>query len=89
MPELPEVETVRRVLEPQLAGVVAWGIEGDAMIPEEYLRGQGKEYRNAERLRAYGREGEPCSRCGAPLQRTKVGSHSSYFCHESQKLAEV
>ena len=55
MPELPEVETVRRVLEPQLAGVVAWGIEGDAMIPEEYLRGQGKEYRNAERLRAYGR----------------------------------
>ena len=51
MPELPEVETVRRVLEPQLAGVVAWGIEGDAMIPEEYLRGQGKEYRNAERLK--------------------------------------
>lgn len=59
------------------------------MIPEEYLRGQGKEYRNAERLRAYGREGEPCSRCGAPLQRTKVGSRSSYFCHECQKLAGV
>ena len=69
--------------------IIAWGIEEDVMTPEEYLRGQGKEYRNAEHLRAYGREGEPCSRCGAPLQRTKVGSRSSYFCPECQKLTGV
>lgn len=67
--------------------VIAGGIEADAMTPEEYLRGQGEEYRNAGHLRAYGREGEPCPRCGAPLQGAKVGGRGSCFCPECQECA--
>ena len=31
-------------------------------------------------LNAYGREGEPCGRCGRPIARAKWMNRSSYFC---------
>jgi formamidopyrimidine-DNA glycosylase len=38
-----------------------------------------------EILRAYGREGEPCRRCGAPIQRIAQGGRSTYCCGRCQK----
>jgi formamidopyrimidine-DNA glycosylase len=35
-------------------------------------------------LRAYGREGEPCRRCGAPIQRIAQGDRSTYCCGRCQ-----
>lgn len=36
-------------------------------------------------LRAYGREGKPCRRCGAPIQRIEQGGRSTYWCRRCQK----
>ena len=36
-------------------------------------------------LRAYGREGEPCRRCGAAIQRIEQSGRSTYFCRKCQK----
>ncbi len=36
-------------------------------------------------LRAYGREGKPCHRCGAPIQRIAQGGRSTYCCGRCQK----
>jgi len=36
-------------------------------------------------LRAYGREGEPCRRCGEPIQRIVQGGLSTYCCGRCQK----
>jgi formamidopyrimidine-DNA glycosylase len=36
-------------------------------------------------LRAYDREGEPCRRCGAAIQRIKQGGRSTYWCRRCQK----
>ena len=36
-------------------------------------------------LRAYGREGEPCRRCGAAIQRIEQGGRSTYWCRRCQK----
>ena len=36
-------------------------------------------------LRAYGREGKPCRRCGAPIQRIEQSGRSTYFCRRCQK----
>lgn len=36
-------------------------------------------------LRAYGREGEPCRRCGAAIQRIEQGGRSTYWCRTCQK----
>jgi len=35
-------------------------------------------------LHAYGREGEPCERCGTPLRRIAFMNRSSYFCPTCQ-----
>jgi formamidopyrimidine-DNA glycosylase len=37
-------------------------------------------------LNAYGREAQPCPRCGRPIQRIVIGARSSYFCPRCQKL---
>jgi len=36
-------------------------------------------------LRAYDREGEPCRRCGEPIQRIVQGGRSTYCCGRCQK----
>ena len=36
-------------------------------------------------LRAYGREGKPCRRCGAAIQRIEQGGRSTYWCRRCQK----
>jgi formamidopyrimidine-DNA glycosylase len=38
-------------------------------------------------LRAYGREGEPCRRCGAAIQRMEQGGRSTYWCRRCQKCS--
>ena len=35
-------------------------------------------------LHAYGREGEPCDRCGTPIRRSKFMGRSSYWCPKDQ-----
>ena len=39
-----------------------------------------------ERLRAYGRTGEPCDRCGALIKRIVVGQRSTHFCPQCQRM---
>jgi formamidopyrimidine-DNA glycosylase len=33
----------------------------------------------------YGREGEPCPRCGAPVRRRLIGQRSTYYCAACQR----
>ncbi|MGQ9477276.1 MAG: bifunctional DNA-formamidopyrimidine glycosylase/DNA-(apurinic or apyrimidinic site) lyase [Candidatus Bipolaricaulia bacterium] len=35
-------------------------------------------------LKVYGRAGEPCSRCGTPIEQIEQGGRSSYFCPKCQ-----
>jgi len=39
----------------------------------------------AQRLRVYGREGEPCMRCRAPLRRRVIAQRSSFYCPRCQR----
>ena len=40
-------------------------------------------------LNAYGREGEPCPRCGTPIRRDAFMNRSSYSCPRCQKVSRV
>jgi formamidopyrimidine-DNA glycosylase len=37
------------------------------------------------RLQVYGRTGEPCLACGAPIQSVRQGGRATYFCRRCQK----
>ena len=58
---------------------------GDASEdPGRYARGE-----STQRLNVYGRAGEPCRRCGAPVVRIVQGSRSTYYCGHCQLTADA
>jgi formamidopyrimidine-DNA glycosylase len=52
-----------------------------------------RDYRNADgelgsfqdEHKVYGRDGEPCPRCGGPIRRAVIGGRSSHYCPRCQK----
>lgn len=50
-----------------------------------YLDARGEEGEYVPRLQVYGREGQKCKKCGAIIQRLKLGGRSAHFCPRCQK----
>ena len=58
---------------------------GGTSLPDQtYRRPDGELGSFIEELAAYGREGEPCSRCGEPIERIRVSQRSTHFCPHCQ-----
>lgn len=70
-------EALREVLEEAIAA------RGTTF--SDYRDGEGRPGGFGPRLRVYGREGEPCPRCGHPVTRGRLGGRSTYFCPCCQK----
>lgn len=51
---------------------------------KSYVNGQGEAGNFQHTLRAYGRTGEPCVRCGAPIERSVVGGRGTHTCPNCQ-----
>lgn len=65
--------------------IITKGIElGGTTFDGKYLdiHGLAGEYQG-EAL-TYGREGLPCSNCGAPIKKTKLGGRGTYYCEVCQ-----
>jgi formamidopyrimidine-DNA glycosylase len=60
--------------------LVAGGTSFDAL----YVNVNGESGYFDRALNAYGREGEPCDRCGAPIRREPFMNRSSYTCPRCQ-----
>jgi formamidopyrimidine-DNA glycosylase len=54
--------------------------EGGTSFDALYVNVNGESGYFDRSLHAYGREGEPCDRCGTPLRRVAFMNRSSYFC---------
>ncbi len=52
----------------------------------DYRRADGSHGLNQDRLKAYGRAGQPCARCGAALKRTVVSQRTTVYCGRCQRL---
>lgn len=68
----------------QTVAVLTAAVEKDRLTIDEYQAQHGAELRDAERLNVYGREGEPCLKCGTPIERQTIAQRSSYFCPHCQ-----
>ena len=40
-------------------------------------------------FKAYGREGEPCDRCGTPIEKTRVAGRGTWYCPSCQRAPEL
>jgi len=50
-----------------------------------YRDSRGQPGRFADRLRVYGREGEPCFTCSTPIRNIVVGQRASFYCPKCQR----
>ncbi|MCZ6794843.1 MAG: bifunctional DNA-formamidopyrimidine glycosylase/DNA-(apurinic or apyrimidinic site) lyase [Planctomycetota bacterium] len=51
----------------------------------DFQNAAGEEGTFQVSLRVYGREGEPCSRCGRPIRRTVLAGRSTFHCTRCQR----
>lgn len=77
-----EVARLRGAIKPLLEAGIAAG--GTSLSDLAYLLPDGRAGEYRDRLRVYGREGQPCRRCGSEIERVVVGGRSSYFCPNCQ-----
>lgn len=50
-----------------------------------FVRPQGEEGRQQEGLLVYGQAGQPCARCGTPIERIVVGGRGTHICPHCQR----
>lgn len=60
------------------------GIARRGTTLRDYVDAEGQKGDNASALLVYGREGEPCSRCGALIRRRVDGGRATFFCPKCQ-----
>jgi formamidopyrimidine-DNA glycosylase len=68
--------------------VLRQGVEnrGTTLSDRGYRDAKGRAGGNQAYVRVYGRAGEPCTRCGAPVERIVLSGRSTHFCPQCQAL---
>lgn len=59
--------------------------QGGTSFDALYVRVNGQSGYFGRSLNAYGREDQPCLRCGTPIRRAQFMNRSSYFCPRCQR----
>ena len=63
--------------------------QGGTSFDSLYVNVNGESGYFDRSLDAYGREGEPCRRCGAVMRREKFMNRSSFYCPKCQPRPRV
>jgi formamidopyrimidine-DNA glycosylase len=74
------------VLLAEIRAVLAKALaEGGTSFDAQYVNVNGVSGYFAHSLNAYGRQGQPCMRCGTAIRREKFMNRSSHFCPRCQR----
>ena len=60
------------------------GIARQGASLRDYATPDGEAGGMQEEFRVYGREGEPCPRCGTPIAKARVGGRGTWYCPHCQ-----
>jgi formamidopyrimidine-DNA glycosylase len=77
-----EVATLRKSVREALRT----GIARQGASLRDYRRPDGGRGGMQDRFRVYGRDGEPCLRCGTPIEKIRAGGRGTWFCPHCQPL---
>ncbi len=64
------------------------GIRRQGATLRDYRRSDGSRGQMQNEFRVYGREGEPCERCGTPIAKTRAGGRGTWYCPACQSLVQ-
>jgi formamidopyrimidine-DNA glycosylase len=86
---LRPVGTLRRAqieaLRDAVVETLEAGIDARGATIDDYRNPDGASGAFQDRFLAYGREGEPCSRCGTPIRKIRAAGRGTYFCPRCQR----
>jgi formamidopyrimidine-DNA glycosylase len=77
-------ETAR--LRDSVVAALAAGIERQGATLRDYRQPNGAEGTMQHEFKVYGRTGEPCERCGTPIEKIRVAGRGTWFCPYCQRL---
>jgi formamidopyrimidine-DNA glycosylase len=66
-------------------GILAGAIAQGGTTLRDYVDGNGAAGRFARSLRVYGRAGQPCPGCGAPVRVARDAQRSTFYCPRCQR----
>jgi formamidopyrimidine-DNA glycosylase len=87
-PLRPAGELTRREVDRLHAGIRAaleLGIARQGATLSDYRMPNGDTGAMQDEFEAYGREGEPCSRCGTPIAKVRAAGRGAWFCPVCQR----
>jgi len=76
-----EVAAIRRGIRRALRV----GIERQGATLSDYRTPNGGRGSMQDEFKVYGREGEPCPRCGTPIAKTRVAGRGTSYCPSCQR----
>jgi formamidopyrimidine-DNA glycosylase len=62
------------------------GIARQGATLRDYSDPDGVRGRMQDKFRVYGRVGQPCDRCGTPIEKIRAGGRGTWFCPNCQQL---
>jgi formamidopyrimidine-DNA glycosylase len=69
--------------------VLRRGIEQRGSSIRDYVDGCGRKGQYQEEFRVYSRTGQPCRRCGKPIECMRLAGRSTHFCPKCQRRRTV
>ena len=82
-------ETEVRALHQALRAALRTGLARQGATLRDFRDPEGKTGSMQDEFKVYGRGGEPCLRCGAPIVRLRVAGRSSWYCPVCQSVPEL
>jgi formamidopyrimidine-DNA glycosylase len=66
--------------------VLERAIEKRGSSIRDYVGGSGRQGEYQREFRVYGQMGQPCPRCGTPIERVRLAGRSTHFCPNCQRV---
>jgi formamidopyrimidine-DNA glycosylase len=75
-----------RDLQRAIRAALRMGIARQGATLRDYAQPDGRRGGMQHEFKVYGRGGEPCDRCGTPIEKTRVGGRGTWYCPTCQTL---
>jgi formamidopyrimidine-DNA glycosylase len=71
-------------LQKGIRDALRMGIARQGATLRDYAQPDGQRGRMQDEFKVYGREGEPCDRCGTAIEKTRAGGRGTWYCPTCQ-----
>ena len=75
-----------RALHRGIRAALRMGIARQGATLRDYAQPDGTGGSMQHEFKVYGREGEPCDRCGTPIAKTRAGGRGTWYCSTCQPV---